>query len=217
MFKYLLGLMCLMAPLASAQCLDHEGLRHCALDQTKLQAASGTLAVDGPGVQVSFAPVISWNAALTWDADLLLRLDATDRGQALSSLILDQNSDRLAMSASFTGQPDGSPATLMIYQGGNLQHFIPDAVVAITDPMRKKERPRQTHFRNQAVTGACIWTLTFEEAVPVTINQQTYLADQIEFVEQMGSGHYPYASFDGIRISGTAPFQIGLESVGCSP
>lgn len=215
------SLLLIIGPFVAAQCVEHEGLSHCALDGTTLQERDGTLYVDGSGVQISFSPVISWNAALKWDNDQQMRIDATDKGVIFSSLIITETKNLITMSTSFTGQPGGTPATLMIYQGGNLQHFVQDVYVAITDPndanrSTRTARPRP-HFRNQTVTGACIWTLSYDEMVTITVNGQLYYGDQIEFVEQMGSGHYPYASFDGMRISGTSPFQIGIESVGCSP
>ncbi len=221
MKKFIMSMLFLLGPFAAAQCLDHEGLRHCALDGTTLEERNGVLYVNGSGVQVTFTPVISWNAALNWESDQQLRIDATDKGLPFSSLIMTETKNRITMSTSFTGQPGGTPATLMIYQGGNLQHFVQDVYVAITDPNDANRSVRTArphpHFRNQTVTGACIWTLSYDELVTITVNGQLYYGDQIEFVEQMGSGHYPYASFDGIRISSTSPFQIGLESVGCSP
>lgn len=204
---------CLLAPFAVAQCLNHEGLQHCAKGTSRLSESAGILTVDGSGVDILFAPVVSWNAELHHKNSQQLQIDATDKGQVFSSLNLLQTDEATELRSNFTGQSGGSPATLLIYQGGNLQHFITDVTVAITDPNWDTDYD----FRNHSVTGACIWTLTYARLVKISVNGQTYLADQVAFVEQMGKGHYPYASFDGISITTSASFQIGFESVGCAP
>ena len=225
------------AAFASQACVDFEGLRHCAvggaslsLDSTGLRVNAGGTAGAG-GVHIEMEGATAWSIGTDFQgSNASFTSTAFAQGEAVSSMTLQQEGDRVAATAAFTGGGANSTYAVMVYRNGQFQGGVgnigdldPTYLPAgewywdpVTQTWRWRIRPRRVGFANHRLTGACIHTVEYESPVTVRLpNGQQLQGDRVELVEEVaGQGSYPYLTFDAMRVTGSfQPLTITSESV----
>ncbi|WP_426756911.1 hypothetical protein [Myxococcus sp. Y35] len=197
----------------------------------KAVTVTGLADAANDGVSSSFARAVSWEQTVTFDglgkANQGFALAARDGEQVVSSLQVSVNNEtgRMTFAPQFTGMPGGSTYSMDVYSGGVFQFrhinrglwFPPDA--SWYDIHIRLTR-FDVHFRNEndfvfarhnksgatITPGACVWGIRSETPGAFTFNFDGRIVrgDYVEFVEEVGDGHYPYTSFSAIDLTAAA-------------
>ncbi|GHG98557.1 hypothetical protein [Comamonas sp. JC664] len=216
---------------SKAQCIEgFNGIRNCATGNAQLSksekgiAVSGLKSVKSDGIASTFPRASTWSmdAAIggLGDTGQGLALAARDGSQVVSTLTIGMGGERdqMQLAPSFTGTPGGSQYRAYIYSGGQLQ--------ATTNVMNYDRFlnpwwwdfywywwPIRIGFRNHLSLGyndpisqgACVWSLRGgPQAFSIDVNGRRVTGDEIELVEEVGDGHYPYTSFSSIEVKAAA-------------
>ncbi|RKH68199.1 hypothetical protein [Corallococcus llansteffanensis] len=225
---------------AAQQCLNQfDGITSCALGRAKLATVKEGLAVSGllaktDGVSSTFTKAVKWEqrSAVSLGQAGGLQLAARDADQVVSTLRITpgREANTVIMAPTFTGSPGGSSYTMNIYRGGVLQGSSPQpAGMMITftnwrDFLRWAEMHAwflndfdiDMHSRRAAAdVGACVWRMGAENnTFTVDVNGKPVVGDEVEFVETIADGAYPYRHFTGIDVNAVASqFTIRSESI----
>ena len=225
---------------AAQQCLNRfDGITSCALGQAKLASVAEGLSVSGlaaktDGVSSNFAKAVKWEqrTAVSLGQRGGLQLAARDADQVVSTLKITpgREANTVTMAPTFTGSPGGSRYTMNVYLGGVLQGSSPQpAGMMITftnwrDFLRWAEMHSwflndfdiNMHSRRAASNvGACVWRVGAEKnTFTVDVNGKPVVGDEVEFVETIADGAYPYRHFTGIDVNAVAnEFTIRSESI----
>lgn len=214
------------AAFAAEACLDFEGLRHCAVGGASLSKTSAGLRVNNGGTAGAGGVHIEMDGATTWSigsdfqgGNASFVSTAFAEREAVSSMILQQEGDRVSARATFTGAGANSTYAVMVYSSGRFVGGVGnvgDIDVSylpagewywdpVTGTWRWRLRPRRVGFASHRLTGACIHTVDYDSPVPVRLpNGQQLQGDRVEFVEEVpGQGSYPYLSFDAMQVTGS--------------
>lgn len=214
------------AAFAAEACLDFEGLRHCAVGGASLSLDAAGLRVNAGGTAGQGGVHIQMDGATTWSIGTNFQggnasfvSTAIAEGEPVSSMFVQEESDRVAARATFTGSGVDSTYAVMVYNSGRFVGGVGNVGTVGTtnflsgewvwDPVTKTwvwrpRRPRSTSFGNHRLTGACIHTLEYDSAVNVRLpNGQQLQGDRVEFVEEVpGQGSYAYLTFDAMQVTG---------------
>jgi hypothetical protein len=201
-----------------AQCVEFEGLRHCALG-----AAAVSLARDGElevsrmadprrdGVSIELPDVSNFVPEGRVEASgdsLSLTASAFQAGTIVGRMTLQQTADRYVVSAAFTGSGEASPYQVNLYyrnqRVGTIGDLISGERLALPPrwPCWPCWPPPPPPFRNIQLgpnAGACVWDQSFggAEVLAQLRDGSTVVADRIELEEVIPrSGSYPYMSFN---------------------
>lgn len=212
------------AAFAAEACLDFEGLRHCAVGGASLSLDKAGLRVDAKGTSGEGGVHIEMDGATAWSigsdfqgGNASFVSTAFAEGEAVSSMILQQEGDRVSARAFFTGAGENSTYSIIAHRNGRFQGgaggIRPGDTFYIElgwywHPLANRWMPWPPMgfgFKNDRQTGACIHTLAYNSPVTVHLpNGQQLQGDRIEFVEEVpGQGSYPYLSFDAMRVTGS--------------
>lgn len=226
------------AAFAAEACLDFEGLRHCAVGGASLSQDAAGLRVNAGGTGGQGGVHIEMDGATTWSigsdfqgGSASFVSTAFAEGEAVSSMVLQQEGSGVSARATFTGEAAGSTYAVMVYSSGRFVGGVGNVGTPGTtnfldgewywDPVSKTwrwraRRPRRVGFASHRLTGACIHTVDYGSPVNVRLpNGQQLQGDRVEFVEEVpGQGSYPYLSFDAMRVTGSfESLTITSESV----
>lgn len=225
------------AAFAAEACLDFEGLRHCAVGGASLSQDKAGLRVNATGTSGGGGVHIEMDGATTWSigtdfqgSNASFVSTAFADGEAVSSMILQQEGGSVSARATFTGAGADSTYAVMVYSSGRFQGGVGnvgnDVVTNLPggewywDPFtrtwRWRARPRRVGFASHSLTGACIHALDYDSPVTVRLpNGQQLQGDRVEFIEEVpGQGSYAYLSFDAMRVTGSfESLTITSESV----
>ncbi|WP_186001876.1 hypothetical protein [Corallococcus sp. Z5C101001] len=226
---------------AQSQCVKRfEGISSCAMGRAKLDSVADGLAVSGlttqkDGVASTFAQAVKWEqrVGMSLGANGGYQLSARDGDQVVSTLRVTpgKEANSVTMAPTFTGSPGGSRYTMNVYLGGVLQGSSPQPagmVIVFTnwrDFLRWAEMHH--HFLNdfdvdglslgsaKENVGACVWRVGSEKnTFTVDINGKRITGDQVEFIETIAEGAYPYRHFTGIDTNAIASqYTINSESI----
>lgn len=182
------------------------------------------------GVSSNFANAVGWSQKVRADfgpGQGQFSLAARDGDQVVSSLSInpDPGQTSLSLAPVFTGTPGGSSYSVNVYRDGVYQggstHTPSARVIIYTDwkgdtylvygfinwwDLRHMPMP----FARQAAAGqpqmgACTWRLRLPaQTFTMQVDGGQVVGDEIELVEQIGNGAYPYQHFSGIDVKGSA-------------
>ncbi|AEI62841.1 hypothetical protein [Corallococcus macrosporus] len=214
------------------QCVESfAGITSCATGDAKLARTEKGLEVTGlakatnDGVSSTFAAATQWEQQAVFQdlakAGQGFALAARDGDQVVSSIEVGIGSEpgRVTFRPQFTGTPGGSNYSVYVYSGGHLQaRHINRGLWFPLDAswydIHIRFTPIHTGFRNHTAfgandpisSGACVWA--FRSATPgaftFNFDGRQVSGDYVEFVEEVGDGHYPYTSFTGIDMTAAA-------------
>jgi len=215
------------------QCVSYQGLQHCTLGTARLSATDTELKVTNgttsgkDGVAISTGMAETWTAELTTETSVSTAqrtvLTSLSDGSATSTATLQNNGDKLEISATYTGAGTNSTFSALVYRGDTLLASVQglkNAQVAATDfnsSRSNKDKgmgpPKGFHVTSN---GECQWTFTGANWDLQLANGQVVTgADRLVLREEiLGAGSYPYLGFDQILVQTTSQFiTIGTESV----
>ena len=219
---------------AEAQCVERfDGIQSCATGNAKVTASEKGVDVSGltdpktDGVSSNFDGAIGWSQQASirvGDSRSAFSLAARDGDQVVSTLRVapGREANQLALMPNFTGTAGGSQYRVNVYQDGQLQGstiYSPQRYIIIIIIIRwwwwwdfENARVSPGHSIQD---GACVWRMNAGDgAFSVNIDGKEVRGDQLELVEELGDGHYPYTSFSGIDVAGpTGEFTILNESI----
>lgn len=205
------------------QCIKRfDGITNCALGEARLTETEEGIQVDGLTEGTENGISGTFPEATEWTQDILLQLGAEGHfalaarsgDQVVGTLQMKPGPEEGSMEIqpSFSGAPGGSSYILNVYRDGILQgssnHPPIQAIYVYHHDFPEPTRVRET-FSNARVgptPGACIWSLSHEGA-PFTVRHEDgteLTGNQLEFVEQIEDGHYPYTDFTSIDVTATA-------------
>ncbi|RKG99994.1 hypothetical protein D7Y13_37520 [Corallococcus praedator] len=215
---------------AESQCIKQfDGITSCALGKARLASSTEGLLVSGlaaktDGVASTFTKAVKWEqrSAVSLGARGGLQLSARDADQVVSTLKITpgREADTVTMAPTFTGSPGGSRYAMNVYLGGVLQgtsHQPAGMVITFTnwrDFLRWAEMNH--HFLNDfdidglskraaSDVGACVWRVgAVKNTFTVDVNGKPVVGDEVEFVETIADGAYPYRHFTGIDVNAVA-------------
>ncbi|MCY1047711.1 hypothetical protein OV208_40820 [Corallococcus sp. bb12-1] len=215
---------------AESQCIKQfEGIKSCALGRAKLASGKEGLLVSGlatkaDGVASTFTKAVKWEqrSAVSLGANGGLQLAARDGDQVVSTLKITpgREANTAIMTPTFTGSPGGSRYSMNVYLGGVLQGSSPQPAgmqIVFTnwrDFLRWAEMHQ--HFLNDydidglskraaSDVGACVWRVgAVKNTFTVDVNGKPVVGDEVEFVETIADGAYPYRHFTGIDVNAVA-------------
>lgn len=221
------------------QCVENSaGILNCATGNAKLARTEKGLNVTGlsnaarDGVSSTFAPATRWEQKSTF-VDLAkagqgFALAARDGEQVISSIEVGIGSEpgRVTFRPQFTGTPGGSTYRVNVYSGGQFQGYHINRGLwfpldASWYDIHIRFTPIHSGFFNHTSfgshdpipTGACGWF--FRSAAPnafrFNFDGREVSGDYVEFVEEIGDGHYPYTSFTSIDQTAAAS-ALSIES-----
>ncbi|MEM7676147.1 MAG: hypothetical protein AAF449_09110 [Myxococcota bacterium] len=216
---------------AFAQCLVFQGNQACSVGQAILTVDGDRLLIGGlrkngqDGLSSRFTGATSWSSdisAVNSSPGDTVRFTAMANGEVASNLKFTRTSIGLRIRTGFTGAAVSNEFTVLILsQGeiaatftGNTGTTILAQVVDSPDfpwpfpfpfPRPDDDPEEPVDFEIVAATGACAWDVEFANAMMVTVNGQQAAGDQIRIVENVGPGHYPYVSFNGVRVQSSSP------------
>jgi hypothetical protein len=227
---------------AQTQCLKKfDGITSCALGSAKLDVVTDGLAVSNlqakkDGVSSSFAKAVKWEqrVATRLGTGGGYQLAARDGDQVVSTLRIapGREANTVTMAPVFTGSPGGSRFHTNVYLNGVLQGSSgpqPQGYVITFTNWRDFLRWAEMnhHFLNdfdinglstgasETNVGACVWRVGAEKnTFTVELNGKLITGDEVEFVETIAEGAYPYRHFTGIDTNAVAgQYTIRSESV----
>ncbi|NVI99623.1 hypothetical protein HV824_16050 [Myxococcus sp. AM009] len=217
------------------------GVTHCATGDAKLARTETGLNVTGlanaasDGVSSNFAAATQWEQKAVFQdlakAGQGFALAARDGEQVVSTIQVGIGNEpgRVTFQPQFTGTPGGSTYSVYVYSGGQLQgRHINRGLWFPMDAswydIHIRFTPIHTGFRNHTsfgahdpiASGACVWA--FRSATPgaftFNFDGRIVSGDHVEFVEELGDGHYPYTSFSAIDLTAAASaLSIQSESI----
>ncbi|MFP2958653.1 hypothetical protein ACLEPN_12585 [Myxococcus sp. 1LA] len=217
------------------------GIKSCATGDAKLERTEKGLNVTGlvkasnDGVSSTFAAATRWEQQSVFQdlakAGQGFALAARDGEQVVSSIEVGIGAEpgRVTFRPQFTGTPGGSNYSVYVYNGGQLQgRYINRGLWFPLDAswydIHIRFTPIHAGFFNHTSfgshdpypTGACGWF--FRSATPgafsFNFDGREVRGDHVEFVEELGDGHYPYTSFTGIDVTAAASaLSIQSESI----
>ncbi|MBN8469275.1 hypothetical protein JYJ95_22475 [Corallococcus exiguus] len=216
---------------ASQDCVKRfDGITHCATGNAKVESTDKGLVVTGLNKPGQDGVVGLMGRAESWRQKSIVDFGASDEGirfygrnedQVISTLALAPDPSNpeggMRMLPTFTGSPGGSSYTITVRnQGEMVAMMLPNRwwewssvqIWAYMDRMRHPE----AYFGVEGFgvttgvgrVGACIWRMRFQEgAFTVTLEDgKQVVGDEIEFVEQLDDGAYPYSAFTHIGMTG---------------
>ena len=208
---------------AEAQCVERfDGIQSCAKGNAKVAASekgvdvSGVVDPKSDGVSSNFEGAIGWSQ----QADIRVgenrspfSLAARDGDQVVSTLSVapGREANQLALLPNFTGTAGGSQYRVNVYQDGMLQGstiYEPQRYIIIIIIIHwwwwwDFYNWRAVSPGHNIQDGACVWRMNAREgAFSVLIDGKEVRGNQLELVEEIGDGHYPYTSFSGIDVTG---------------
>ncbi|NOJ83095.1 hypothetical protein [Myxococcus xanthus] len=224
------------------QCVEtFAGITNCATGNAKLERTEAGLNVTGlekavnDGVSSNFAAATQWEQKAVFQelakAGQGFALAARDGDQVVSTLQvgIGREPGQVTFQPQFTGTPGGSTYSVYVYNGGQFQGrhinrglWFPmdaswyDIHIRFT-PIHIGFRNHMTFgFNDPIPTGACVWS--FRSATPgaftFDFDGREVSGDHVEFVEELGDGHYPYTSFSAIDLTAAASaLTIHSESI----
>ncbi|MBN9687763.1 MULTISPECIES: hypothetical protein [unclassified Corallococcus] len=207
-----------------------EGISHCGTGSAALKSTDDGLVVTGLHNLEQDGVVGVMGRAESWRQKSIVDFGASDEGirfygrnedQVISTLALapdPSNPDGgMRMLPTFTGSPGGSSYAINVRnQGEMVAMMLPHrwwewSSVQIWAYMDRMRHP-DLYFGVEGFgvttgvgrVGACIWRVRFQEgAFTVTLEDGRQVAgDEIEFVEQLDDGAYPYSAFTHIGMTG---------------
>lgn len=224
------------------QCVEtFAGIKNCATGNAKLARTEKGLNVTGlakaanDGVSSTFAAATQWEQRATFvelaKAGEGFALAARDGDQVVSTIQvgIGREAGQVTFQPQFTGTPGGSTYSVYVYNGGQLQgRHINRGLWFPMDAswydIHIRFTPIHSGFRNHTSfgshdpipTGACAWF--FRSATPnaftFNFDGREVSGDHVEFVEELGEGHYPYTSFSAIDLTAAASgLNIQSESI----
>ncbi|NOK15490.1 hypothetical protein [Corallococcus carmarthensis] len=215
---------------ASRNCVQRfEGITHCATGNATLKSTDKGLEVTGLAKlgQDGVAGVVG--RAESWRQQSIVEFGASTEGVTYYGRNADQVISTIAMAPepgvpggmrvlpTFTGSPGGSGYVITVRnQGEQVARMLPHGWWNWTSlqiwAYMDRERHPDLYFGQEGmavntgagVMGACIWRLRFQEgAFQVTLEDGSQVTgDEIEFVEQLADGAYPYSYFTHIGMTG---------------
>ncbi|WP_375743406.1 hypothetical protein NR800_35225 [Corallococcus interemptor] len=228
---------------ATRNCVERfEGITHCGTGNAELKAtdkglvATGLTRLEQDGVVGVMGRAESWRQRSIVDfgaSDEGVRFYGRNEDQVISTLSLapdPSNPDGgMRLLPTFTGSPGGSAYAINVRnQGEMVAMMLPHrwwewSSVQIWAYMDRMRHP-DLYFGVEGFgvttgagrVGACIWRVRFQEgAFQVTLEDgRQVTGDEIEFVEQLDDGAYPYSAFTHIGMTGAVnAFTIVDESV----
>ncbi|MBJ6763515.1 hypothetical protein JGU66_22330 [Myxococcaceae bacterium JPH2] len=218
---------------AESSCVQRfDGVSHCALGKASVTASEKGVLVQGlasaksDGVSSNFAKAVRWSqtSQVRLEGDqAALTLAARSGDQVVSSLQVLQGKTKgeAVLKPSFTGGPGGSGYIMNVYHNGTLTGSTsqPAGMVITFTNWRDflKWMALQTDFyqfdvdfhsisnHGKGAIGACAWSVkTAEQPFTVNIDGKDIVGDEVEFIETIALGAYPYQSFTGIDVRGSA-------------
>lgn len=216
-----------LQPAAAQECVDYQGLEHCAVGGAAISTdgESLTVTVDDPaatdaGVAVSFSEGVVWSSGtkISESADTATEVTgyARSQGQVTSTAtVRREDSGALGFSATFTGGTTQRTYSVLVYKGGVFQGGAGGigngAQYLFINPNWDEDFIMwligQWTFRLSMDDGSCGWQFDLGEARVMQLADGTELVgDEIRLVEEIrDDGHYPYTGFDAIELLGNAP------------
>ena len=181
------------------------------------------------GVASNFEAATRWGsdvAVLSGNPGEFIRFVAVADGAPASNLNVTRVSNGLLMSTAFTGAAGQSNFSVVVldhgvvtgvFDGGQGQDIYAQVVAGPDDgpwpnpypfpfpfpwPPEIPDDPwPPIVFGIEAATGGCFWNLGLGNTVSVTVGSQQATGNEIRFVESVGPGHYPYDSFNSVRVT----------------
>ncbi|MBN8472419.1 hypothetical protein JYJ95_38445 [Corallococcus exiguus] len=217
-----------------------EGITHCATGNASLEdtdeglVVAGLDSLDEDGVVGAVGQAESWRqrSIVDFGEDHAgVAYYGRNEDQVISTLRMTTNPERpgfLRLQPMFTGSPGGSNYTVTVWDHGeptayklpfgylddlNLFlsniHHVPHYLTTIF------EQEEGGLFSAGDTQGACIWRMRFQdESFQLTLDDGTEVTgDEIEFVEQLADGAYPYSYFTHIGMTGAVDKFTVLEEV----
>lgn len=210
-----------VTPVAAAECVSYEGLKHCALGNADLTLFEkrGELQVDtfdpngGDGVTIDLGgSATSWSGAYAWRGsrgDALVST-AVANGTPVSQSTIREVRGNFQVSASFTGGSKSSTFAALVYDDGRLVGglgSLPGSSAILIPEEWCDIAPEificdlRAPFHNNA-NGECEWDYLFGTDITMTFPDGRQLrGDELRLVEELDpAGHYPYVSFDSMNL-----------------
>ncbi|RKH03041.1 hypothetical protein D7X32_15100 [Corallococcus carmarthensis] len=214
---------------ATDNCVNRfEGITHCTTGNAALEATDEGLVITGLANQEQDGIVGAVGRAESWrqrsivdfgEGDKAVTYYGRNEDQVISTLRMAPDPDHpgvLRLRPTFTGSPGGSTYTVTVRDHGEptaykLPYGYLDELRMALAEMQRLNRLAATFSRTEGgsslggdTQGACIWTVRFEEAsFQLTLKDGTEVTgDEIEFVEELADGAYPYSSFTHIGMTG---------------
>ncbi|RKH63615.1 hypothetical protein [Corallococcus llansteffanensis] len=211
------------------QCVQgFNGIKNCATGSAALTrtgkgiAVSSLKDVKADGFSSEFPRATSWN--LLADIGGLgetkqgFTLAARDGDQVVSALRVGMGEgDRVVLAPTFTGASGPSAYRVNLYQNGRLmlsqQHPWDYGVNSDWYNIHIRLTRIDIGFKNHASlgmldpisTGACVWLFRGAPgAFSLDLNGKPVSGDQLEIVEEVEEGHYPYTGFSAIDVKAAA-------------
>ncbi|RKH49255.1 hypothetical protein D7V93_32165 [Corallococcus llansteffanensis] len=207
-----------------------EGITHCTTGNAALDATDEGLVVTGLGNGDEDGVVGAVGRAESWRQHSIVDFGEGDKAvtyygrsedQVISTLRMAPDPDHpgvLRLRPTFTGSPGGSDYTIIVRDHGEQVAYyklpgdrLKSVIVEMQEALHRWLRLVETFSRSDGgsalsgdTQGACIWTVHFQEnSFRVTLDDGTQVTgDEIEFVEQLEDGAYPYSSFTHIGMTG---------------
>ncbi|WP_246357419.1 hypothetical protein [Pyxidicoccus fallax] len=220
---------------AEAQCVERfDGIQSCATGNAKVTASEKGVEVSGisdpktDGVSSNFEGAIGWSqqaSIVVGKSRTPFSLTARDGDQAVSTLNVapGREPNQLALLPNFTGTPGGSQYRVNVYNDGQLvgstsyepQRYIIIIIIIHWWWWWDFHNWRAISPNHPIRDGACVWRMNAGDgAFSVLIDGKEVRGNQLELVEEIGDGHYPYTSFSGIDVAGpTGDFTILNETI----
>lgn len=183
------------------------------------------------GISGSFAKATRWTQKLdvkfgTAKAGINLAARAGDQTVGTLQMTPLRDGTSMAVLPSFSGAPGGSAYRMNVYNDGVLQggttqpagsymiirdwYDLLRWLVAVYSFDNGYEiiiwKPGATAAATETIPGACVWRMRNERGTfSVQLADGTVLkGNQVEFVEQIEDGHYPYTDFTAIDVKAAA-------------
>lgn len=212
---------------AEQQCVEgFNGIKNCATGSATLARSAKGIAVSGlndvkeDGFSSEFPKATSWALEGAISGISGLSLVARDGEQAVSSIQLTPTGkgDQVTVAPVFTGSPGGSAYRVNVYQAGRMIGSMQQGPHNTFDldwyNIHIRLTPMFPRFRNHISmgpwdsidTGACVWGFGGMAARTFSVNMggKVVVGDQLEIVEVVADGAYPYTSFSAIDVKAAA-------------
>jgi hypothetical protein len=194
-------------------------------------AVSGLVDANRDGVSGNFARATRWTQKVdvkfgTAQAGVSLAARAGDQVVGTLQMTPGRDGTSMAVLPSFSGAPGGSAYRMNVYNNGVLQggttqpagsmmiirdwYDLLRWIIAVYSFDNGYDiiiwKPGATAAATETIPGACVWRVRNERGTfSVQLPDGTVLTgNQVEFVEQIEDGHYPYTDFTAIDVKAAA-------------
>ncbi|RKH74173.1 hypothetical protein D7W81_02460 [Corallococcus aberystwythensis] len=225
---------------AARNCVQRfPGVTHCATGNATLKSTERGLEATGLTQLGQDGVVGAVGHAEAWRQKAVIDLGAGNEGvtyygrnadQVISTITLAPEPGvpgGMRLLPTFTGSPGGSAYSITVRDHGQpVAMMLPHrwwemTSVQIWAYLDRERHPDWYFFRvvgggtGEGTEGACGWRVRFQEgAFQVTLEDgRQVTGDEIEFVEQLADGAYPYSSFTHIGMTGAVDKVTVLEEV----